>query len=34
MKMGESGEAGKHIVDFLPNALIGRLYYQFVELPS
>ena len=25
MKMGESGEAGKHIVGFLPNALMGRL---------
>ena len=25
MKMGKSGEAGKHIVSFLPNAVMGRL---------
>jgi hypothetical protein len=25
MKMGECGEAGKHIVSFLANALMGRL---------
>lgn len=28
-KMGKSGEAGKHIVSFLPNALMGRLVTHF-----